>query len=71
MTKIERVEIFNGRIVGNRVVEVRGIPSGRRTVEVMRGRKWAKVRVAGRKTFKRIPTLALESIIIPPEKESM
>ena len=67
MTEIERVEIFNGRIVGNRVVEVCGIPSGRRTVEVMRGRKWAKVRVAGRKTFKRIPTSALESIIIPSE----
>ena len=67
MTEIERPEIHNGRVEGNRIVEVRGIPSGRRTVEVVRGRKWAKVRVIGRKMFKRISREALDSITLAPE----
>ena len=67
MTEIERLEIHNGRVEGNRIVEVRGIPSGRRTVEVVRGRKWAKVRVIGRKMFKRISREALDSITLAPE----
>ena len=66
MSEIERVEIHNGRVEGNRIIEVRGIPSGRRTVEVVRGRKWAKVRMAGRRTFKRIPREAFERLVVPP-----
>ncbi len=67
MSAVERVEINNGRVEGNRIVEVRGIPSGRRTVEAVRGRKWAKVRVIGRKTFKRITREALDSITLAPK----
>ena len=63
---IERIEIHNGRVMGNRVVEVRGIPSGRRTVEIIRGRKWVRIRVSGRKTFKRISAEALELIALGP-----
>ena len=67
MSEIERVEIHNGRIVGNRVMEVRGIPSGLRTVEVVRGTKWVKVRVVGRKTFKRITREAFDRIALAPQ----
>ena len=69
MSEVERIEVHNGRIMGNRVVEVRGVPSGRRTVEVIRGRKWARVRMTGRRTFKRISTDALALIEVQnPER---
>ena len=55
--KIERIEINNG-------TEIRGLPSGRRTVEVMRGTKWAKVRLAGHKTFRRVSREALDRITL-------
>ena len=55
--RIERLEIHNSG-------EIRGLPSGRRLVEAIRGRKWARVRVVGRRTFKRIPREALDRITL-------
>lgn len=55
--RLERLEIHNSG-------EVRGFPSGRRLVEAIRGRKWARVRLAGHRTFKRIAREALDRITL-------
>ena len=55
--RIERLEIHNSG-------EIRGLPSGRRLVEAIRGRKWARVRLTGHRTFKRIPREALDRITL-------
>ena len=64
MTPIEHLEIHNGRIEGNRIIEIRGIPSGRRTVEAILGRKWARVRMVGRKTFKKVLRSTLDRVTV-------